>query len=371
MRMLAPLRMSSWRSLWLLAPVALLAGCQSPTRHTPAAQPEPLGPRSSPTGVDVTAPGGERRDRSPLPATAVPRGRDEPFDRRLLPPPSIGGFTPMEGEALLNPQGPGAQQREAAQSPEDEHWSGLPMMSDLAREHGITLPEPLGLSLNYSLINRPSKVDKVRAGVNGGDLTELPSLAFEAEAQVEILIGRLDAWILPMLNVYVLGGYVWNESTVDVTVDLPGAPNTTFTANGNLEGPTYGVGTTLVGGYGRYFLLGDFNWNKVELGGLSEMDARLLTGRVGWRTRDLDWAHELRIYFATTYWDTARTIAGSLSVGGGPISSIEYAVDQSPVDPWTLGAGAHLAIDEHNGIVIEAQGYADTFYIVGGFTFRF
>ena len=46
---------------------------------------------------------------------------------------------------------------------------------------------------------------------------------------------RFDAWLLPFLNIYGLGGYIWNTSRVDVTVDLPGAPDT------QLEGdPSHG-----------------------------------------------------------------------------------------------------------------------------------
>ena len=369
--MLAPLTGSRWRALVLVTPGLLAIACQSTDRQTPAARRVPDAPAMGFSNRSPAPPGSEATDWPIAHDADVRPPRKEPFDRELLPPPSIGGWTPMEAETLFFPQTPGAARQDPALSQEPEHWSGLPLMSELARDQGIKLPEPLGLGIIYSGINRPSKVDKVRAGVNGGDLVELPSLDFEAEARVEILIGRLDAWILPMLNVYVLGGYVWNESTVDVTVDLPGAPNTTFVADGNLEGPTYGVGATFASGYARYFMLADFNWNKVELGGLSEMNAMLATARVGWRNQDLEWADELRVYLATTYWDTARTISGSLAVNSGPISTLEYAVDQSPVDSWTIGAGAHLGLDRHSGILLEAQGYDETLYIVAGFTYRF
>lgn len=284
------------------------------------------------------------------------------------PHPFTGPWQSLTGSALLSAVNAPPEEED----PPPDHWSGLPLMSDLAREHDIRLPEPFGLSLNYSFINRPSRVTKVRAGVNGGDLTEFPSLAFDAKAQVQIALARLDAWVLPMLDVYLLGGYVWNQSDVDVLVDLPGAPNTRFTAQGDLEGPMYGGGVTLAGGYGNYFTVIDFNLTHVALGGLSEMDARLLTARVGYRVPNVSWADELRVYFATTYWDTARTIAGTVQTpGGGPISSIEYAVDQEPVDSLTLGGGVNVEFTKHTGMVLEMQGYRDTIYVVGGLSLRF
>lgn len=366
------------RACWLVVTGVLLAACQATGKNSGAPGFHRVG---DPSGVSsYTVPGGgSGLARLGAEASGAPRelGRDArspreaPIDTRLLPPPSIGGYMPMEAEVLLSPQQPLSTVQDGAGPQEPEHWSGLPLLSDIARRHDVELPVPVGFSVNYSAINRPSRVDRVSAGINGGPLVELPSLSFEAQAQVQIMIGRLDAWVLPMLNVYLLGGYVWNESSVDLTVDLPGAPNTSFTADGNLEGPTYGIGTTLAGGYGRYFLLGDINWNKVELGGLSEMDAMLATMRVGFTTTDLEWIRELRVYLATTYWDTARTISGTLYPMGGPISSIEYAVDQSPVDSATFGAGVHLGFSRHSSVVLEAQGYDDTFYFVGGFVFRF
>jgi hypothetical protein len=358
--------------LALMVPSVFGVACQSVDRRTPA--PSFVRAGSTAWSQGGASSGGdelvEPRERS----AGVKPASGTTFDHRLLPPPGIGGWMPMEAEAFLSPQSPQSPEattrRDGTEAQEPGHWSGLPLMGDLAREHDVRLPVPVGVSVNYSAINRPSNVDRVQAGVNGGPLVELPSLDFEADAEVQIVIGRVDAWILPMLDVYVLGGYVWNESSVDVTVDLPGAPDTTFTANGNLEGPTYGFGTTLAGGYGRYFMLADFNWNKVELGGLSEMDAVLGTARVGYSTTDLDWIDELRVYLAATYWDTARTISGSLQTMGGLINSIEYAVDQSPVDPWTVGFGVHLGFNRYNSIILEAQGYDDTFYFVGGFMVR-
>jgi hypothetical protein len=287
------------------------------------------------------------------------------------PPPPEHPFT-----GPWQPLSPGLvepflHQPEDSDQDDSGHWSGLPLMSDLAKENGIKLPEPFGLTATYFVINRPSRVTKVKAGINNGGLVELPSLAFEANAKVQSALARLDAWILPMLNVYLLGGYVWNDSSVDMVLDLPGAPNTAFTADGHLEGPVYGAGTTLVGGYGNYFMLVDFNWSTVMLKGLSEMDAKLLTARVGYRMPDISWADEVRFYLATTYWDTARTISGSIPFSSGGISSIQYAVDQEPVDSLTVGGGTNIVLNKNWGFTCEVQGYSKTIYVVGALNLRF
>lgn len=289
------------------------------------------------------------------------------FDPEPAPHPFTGPWQPISPGFLE----PFLRRPEDVEEEDKQHWSRLPLMSDLAKQNGIKLPEPLGLTATYFVINRPSRVTKVKAGIDNGGLRELPSLAFEANAKVQSALARLDAWILPMLNVYLLGGYVWNDSSVDMVLDFPGHPNTAFTADGHLEGPVFGAGTTLAGGYGNYFMVVDFNWSTVYLSGLSEMDARLLTARVGYRMPDVSWADEVRFYFATTYWDTARTISGSIPVNSGGISSIQYAVDQEPVDPLTIGGGTNIILNKNWGFTCEVQGYSKTIYVVAALNLRF
>jgi len=341
---------------------------------TPAAEPDP-----HPLGDDLVSPRGFGLDPTdPWLPSRLPELDAEALGRYVgnLAPRTDPAPTPHPFTGPWQPLSPGfltpfLEQPEDREADDSGHWSGLPLMSDLAKENGIKLPEPFGLTATYFVINRPSRVTKVKAGVNNGGLRELPSLAFEANAKVQSAIGRLDAWILPMLDVYLLGGYVWNDSSVDMVLDLPGAPDTAFKADGHLEGPVVGAGTTLAGGYGNYFMVVDFNWNTVLLGGLDEMDARLLTARVGYRMPSTSWAEEIRFYLATTYWDTARTISGSIPFNSGPISSIQYAVDQEPVDPWTIGGGTNIVFSKNWGFTAEVQGYSDTIYVVGALNFRF
>lgn len=269
-----------------------------------------------------------------------------------------------------------------AQDPESERpWTGpeseaperrtsfLPLFADEARERGYKLPLPFGSGVNFMYIKRPTQVNGVKAGVNGGGLNDVNFLSFAADARVSTAVARFDTWILPVVNVYVTGGYVWNKSTVDVIADLPGAPGTPFTANGDLEGPTYGAGITAAGGFKEFFATLDFNANRVELGGLSNFDAKLSSLRVGWNTTMR--GAQVRLWTGTMYWDTARTISGTIQTGQPGIQSIEFAVDQKPVDPWTILLGSTVTLREELWFLLELQGWQDTQAILAGFTFRF
>lgn len=245
----------------------------------------------------------------------------------------------------------------------------LPFFATKARERGYELPLPLGIGASFMFIDRPTEVSTVRAGVNNEGLRELDFLSFDARASVRTAITRLDAWVLPMLNAYLIGGYIWNTSEVNTLVNLPGAPDTPITSEGDLEGPVYGAGLTAVGGYQQFFASLDFNITRSELGNLSEFIAKITTLRVGWNG-EVNQA-KVRAYTGAAYWDTKRTIEGEIPGTGGAIQSIQFAVDQEPVDPVTMVVGTSIAVSDSLWFMLEYQGWGDTQVGLGGVTFRF
>jgi hypothetical protein len=245
----------------------------------------------------------------------------------------------------------------------------LPLMGDKARERGYALPRALGIGVNFIFINRPTEITSVQAGVNNTGLNEVPYLGFSALASVRTVMGRFDAWLLPFLNIYGLGGYIWNTSRVDVTVGLPDAPSTSISTNGELEGPTYGGGATLAGGYKWFFASADFNITRSELDELSVFIAKLYSARLGWNGKLGQ--TPVRFYSGAEYWDTKRTISGSIPVGGSVVQTVEFAVDQQPVDPMTIIAGTSVTVSDGFWLVLEFQGWRDTQVLVGQATVRF
>lgn len=219
-------------------------------------------------------------------------------------------------------------------------------------------------------INRPTELSRVQAGVNGGGLSDVNFLEFEAEAAVRSAVVRLDAWLLPVLNVYLLGGVIWNNSEVATTVNLPGNTSVDIVPEGDLEGPLYGGGATLVGGYKELFATLDMSVTHSQLGELSEFLAKLDSVRVGWNTKLGE--NPFRLSTGATYWDAERTIGGTIPLAaGGPISTVEFAVDQRPVDPWTITLGTALTVSDRLWSMLEFGGWDDTQVVIAGVTFRF
>ncbi len=284
--------------------------------------------------------------------------------------PSLSGSWSFEGDQEPAAGTAGAGDDFAQPSAGQERTSFLPFFGEAARERGYELPLPLGVGATVMSINRPTEISRVQAGVNGGGLSDVEFLQFEAEAAVRSAVARFDAWLLPVLNVYLLGGYIWNNSEVLTTANLPGNNAVDITSNGALEGPLFGGGVTLAGGYRELFASLDANVTHSQLGELSEFLAKLYSVRVGWNTKLGE--NPFRVYTGATYWDTERTIEGTIPLGGaGPISTVEFAVDQRPVDPWTLTLGTSVTVSDELWLMLEVGGWDDTQVVIAGVTFRF
>jgi hypothetical protein len=145
-----------------------------------------------------------------------------------------------------------------------DRWSSfLPLMAEEAYERGHELPLPFGVGINFITLKRGIEVKEIKVSRNGNDLDVTDVIDVDAATYVDTLMARVDAWILPFLNVYFMGGWLDNDSEVDVTFTVPtfppgsGTTNVNVQSGGNLTGSVWGGGLQLAAGYGDFFLMLD------------------------------------------------------------------------------------------------------------------
>ena len=107
--------------------------------------------------------------------------------------------------------------------------SFLPLLAEEATKRGIELPLPFGAGLVYYHLDRAIAISDVRVGRNGAPPTSVSQFAqLSSSSNVDNENLKLDAWLLPFLNLYAVVGYVKNHSDtrIDVTLPplLPGGP---------------------------------------------------------------------------------------------------------------------------------------------------
>ena len=267
--------------------------------------------------------------------------------------------------------------------PEDERWSSfLPIWGEEAREKGHELPLPFGISGNFFYANRDIDVDSIDIDIKNVsvNLDSLTSAMVESEEMNWSM--RFDAWILPFFNIYLLGGYTKQDSDVNFSLKGYNAPLLSlilpgrFTLKLDLDGTTFGGGTTLVGGYKQYYFAVDANYTFTDMEGdllrTSKFDqtvkAFLLSTRVGWRTKIH--STKVNIWIGGTYWGISQIIDGKVEL---PILGIvDFEVDQSPSNPYSVHFGTHIEFTQHFNIIFDVgSNFDDMFSITPSLTYRF
>lgn len=163
---------------------------------------------------------------------------------------------------------------------EPYEWKYLfPLLGDKAAAKGIKIPLPFGIGVNYAFFHQDLTISGVQIAVNDGDFVDLSNIVKfdQAKSTVKGLNTRLDLWLIPGLNVYVMGNYSW-ESSTDIRLSDP------FVLRSGVTQTALGSGFGATGAFGFWGFFGaldaNVSWNNVEK--LNKpVRAFILTPRVG------------------------------------------------------------------------------------------
>jgi len=253
----------------------------------------------------------------------------------------------------------------------------LPFGADWAKKKGIDLPSPFGVSSFFTYMNRGVDITDVTVEFGGRapeSLSEYGSFAVKNQTYVAAL--KFDAWILPFLNVYALGGYAYTSGNlnVDLTIDrsiLPLPPvEMNITTSSIVKGPYTGFGTTLVTGYKSWFLLADANYgitwpdlvsNSINFTMLSLRSG--LSGKMGEK-------NSIRAWLGAAYMDSKCTI--EIKENSDVLGEVIVQVEQRPVNPWTYQCGFLIGVGKNFEFMTElGSNFDDASLLVLNVAYRF
>jgi hypothetical protein len=143
--------------------------------------------------------------------------------------------------------------QEAVSEPPVPHWSHLPIWGVDAEARGFQLPLPFGFGFNYYREQQPFNIHDLQVSRGGRPVSVNDFLGLkQVETTQRNGVGRLDAWLFPFLSVYGLVGYTAGHMEGQLFLpDIPklNIPSQVLPLNIGYEGPTYGGGCTLAGGF--------------------------------------------------------------------------------------------------------------------------
>ena len=137
----------------------------------------------------------------------------------------------------------------------------FPILGAKAFEKGFNIPLPVGGMVNYFTASQDILISEISVGFSDGLFPEIPLTDItniiefgEISARATSINFRPDLWVFPFLNVYGIFGKAYAETTVELTFPFK------MKTVAELEGTSYGLGTTGAGGIGKYFFVLDGNW---------------------------------------------------------------------------------------------------------------
>jgi hypothetical protein len=165
------------------------------------------------------------------------------------------------------------------------HASALPLWKGLAKGH--KLPRPYGLSVDFFEMKQGYEITALKFSLPGAPSgLSVPSSLVDVNNRVHHHDIKLDAWVLPFVNVFAIYGQVHATTAVGLSkinlgaLGLPplGAVDLSY------QGDVYGVGTTIAVGGDHWFAEMTGTATRTSLSGdfASTESSRSWQPRVGW-----------------------------------------------------------------------------------------
>jgi hypothetical protein len=265
--------------------------------------------------------------------------------------------------------------------PEDpfEYDRRLPFLGRELAGKGYALPLPLGVTVLINNTLQPQEISNAAVALGKGmtvpppdtELRELPYVNFTGvEADTISTQIKLDAWLLPFLNVYGIVGYFRSDVDLVVEADLdeafpppicgPLQPCGTASQPFRAEASGYSYGAGFTGAYGAEPWFGALSATYVYNDGRNG-DDRIISLSAGARTGRYWSVSEsllLSVYVGADYLDVDQTVNGTTRLPGafpdGDDLNVRYRVDQNNTDKWSGLLGMTFGLRRGIGVIAEA-----------------
>ena len=218
----------------------------------------------------------------------------------------------------------------------EEATSLLPLGRSWAGNENLPLPYGIGVDYYY----QRQGYDIKSLSVNVPSFSPAMASAVQVKTRVNEGDGKLDAWLFPFLNVFVLGGYVAERTTV---TGIPPPINTLVI---NEHGDIFGGGMTLVGSIQRL-------WGSVLIAetyaDLNNSDSWIrswvVCPKVGVQL-DAPWREKgWNVWVGGMFQRTDEDHSGTLGVPG--LGHLQYNVKLQEEEAWNALFGTSLDICKH------------------------
>jgi hypothetical protein len=240
--------------------------------------------------------------------------------------------------------------------------SRLPFLKDKVPE-GIELPRPWGIGLDFYTMDQEYNIDFLRFDLPGISLDDTSALLVTNDVMHFDI--KIDAWILPFLNVFAVLGKINSETVIDLSnAPVQGLPFPLGKLPVDTDGTVTGIGMTLAYGTDTWFTSLTATKTETDLSGNfdSNVDSTTIQPRIGLVRGP--WQY----WVGGLYLDTEETHSGSVPLP--VLGNIAFDVVLGSSDKFNTTLGARHVFSEHADLSFEV-GFGDRSHTLFNYTYRF
>ena len=231
----------------------------------------------------------------------------------------------------------------------------LPIWGSEVRRMGFDLPRPWGISAMYT--HADNNVNFTSFELNGNQegieaIFDPEGSGIDVTAKVPLV--RADVFVLPFLNLMVMGGNATAEG--DLMINTTGLGqiiglDPIVEGHISLDMTMLGAGAALAGGYKNAFAALTYTYMTTKTKGASTKSvAKATTGLVGYQFPN----YRMRVMFGAEYLDLQEVMEGDLDLGGGETLAFNIGVESQA---WAWRAGIMKEFGNHmEGLVTYSFG---------------
>ncbi len=205
-------------------------------------------------------------------------------------------------------------------------------------DRGHRLPMPWGLGITLYSQSQPYDIVELQVPLAGLDIGAAEDLKIKNVTDSYHL--KFDYWVLPFLNIYLLGGSIDGETIVKLSdVDL-GLPILLNDLRVEYSGVMYGGGATLAVGGKKWFasLTYDGTWTDLDVAS-SSVRGQVVTPNVGLIFNGA------AVWIGAMYQKAEETHEGIWEMPF--LGAVPYYVELEQAEAWNYHVGMRAGISEH------------------------
>jgi hypothetical protein len=256
----------------------------------------------------------------------------------------------------------------------------LPFFGERAVMNGHDLPLLFGISVIYADAQQDMTKTDLSIGFEDSKEFDLDFISFDntiSHTQTPQL--KLDAWVLPFMNVFATFGKVVGTANINFAIDgnkalkqmgikCPSANNKAICENltdqrfeideveAGISGMSYSTGLVLIGGLNSYFMLLPIvlSWTDMERNDSDSYTVNI-SPRLG-KKFTFNNGTNLSLYTGVSYLNSQQTLSGSQTMGEAG-ESFNYTISQENIDKWMGVVGDSYSVTKHWSLAFEYGGF--------------